>query len=241
MFEYSLGCSPKRGDEPRDLLRGPTTISIAGNRTQFSRTEGKDFPSERVAVFSLSRLCCQRLCETIFSAVPFWTVSSAACPWLDTRPRGPKRVAGSSLRGLCCQRLCETFFPRLPLRTFRVPRALSSCGASVGSEAGGGVCSRSPSFGKYFCHYLSLSEKRRSFIGFRSGMTHLLCSDRPIGRFASRALAPLTPPVLGDSEGLARGSPPLTACGAPGKAPCLLERGYSRKWRAGAPCAVRRC
>ena len=78
-FEYSLGCSPNRRDEPRDLLRGPTTILIAGNRTQFSRTEGKDFPSERVAVFSLSRLCCQRLCETFFSPrFPLRAGSSAA-------------------------------------------------------------------------------------------------------------------------------------------------------------------
>ena len=101
MFEYSLGCSPKRGDEPRDLLRGPTTISIAGNRTQFSRTEGKDFPSERVAVFSLSRPCCQRLCETNFSArFPFWTASSAARPWWGARPCGVRSGSRDLVSGV---------------------------------------------------------------------------------------------------------------------------------------------
>ena len=77
-FEYSLGCSPKRRSEPRDLLRGPTTILIAGNRIQFSRTEGKDFPSERVAVFSLSRLSRQGTFETFFSPRLLRTLFSLA-------------------------------------------------------------------------------------------------------------------------------------------------------------------
>ena len=57
---------------PNRSLRGQRVtrthdIFIAGNRIQFSRTEGKDFPSERVAVFSLSRLCCQGLSKLFFS------------------------------------------------------------------------------------------------------------------------------------------------------------------------------
>jgi hypothetical protein len=51
----------------------------------------------------------------------------------------------------------------------------------VGSEAGGGVCSRSGPLGKYFCHYLSFSKKPRSFEGFRSKKTLLLYSDRAAG------------------------------------------------------------
>ena len=71
------------------------------------------------------------------------------------------------------------FFLRPPFANFS---CAGPCGsASVGSEAGGGVCSRSGPLGKYFCHYLSYSEKPRNFDGFRIKKTLLLSSDRAAG------------------------------------------------------------
>jgi hypothetical protein len=69
-FESADLRSPNRSLRSQRVTR-THDIFIAGNRIQFSRTEGKDFPSERVAVFSLSGLCCQRLFETFFSPFCF--------------------------------------------------------------------------------------------------------------------------------------------------------------------------
>ena len=66
-FESADLRSPNRSLRSQRVTR-THDIFIAGNRIQFSRTEGKGFPSERVAVFSPCRLCCQRLSE-------FFTVS----------------------------------------------------------------------------------------------------------------------------------------------------------------------
>ena len=105
---------------PNRSLRGQRVtrthdIFIAGNRIQFSRTEGKDFPSERVAVFSLFGLCCQRLSETFFSPCLLPTLFS---PAFLRGIEGRERVAVFSLSGLCCQGLSKLFFsPRL-LRAF---------------------------------------------------------------------------------------------------------------------------
>ena len=139
-IEYSLGCSPKRRVEPRDLLRGPTTILIAGNRIQFSRTEGKDFPSERVAVFSLSRLCCQRLCETFFS--PRLLRSLFSLPFPEGK-RGGWRVRSGS-RYLVSVVFAVKDFVKLsssepPFQTF--PGRAASCEAlGVGGVRSGRRC-----------------------------------------------------------------------------------------------------
>src|SRR5471030_803450 len=148
MFEYSLGCSPKRRDEPRDLLRGPTTILIAGNRIQFSRTEGKGFPSERVAVCSLTRLCCQRLCETFFPLSRLFILWRRAFA-------GRRRPGGSESGG----GVCPPSFPSA--RSFvGISSSLSFLGISVGSG---------PS-GLYFCtvighHGCGYAPIRRGRIG----------------------------------------------------------------------------
>lgn len=63
-------------------------------------------------------------------------------------------------------------------------------------------------------------------MGFRSKKTHLLYSDRPIGRFRMRFVALFAWLALGflfiANAVRAAGTPP-TACGGAGKAPCPLQ------------------
>ena len=112
-FESADLRSPKRSLRSR-LVTRTHDIFIAGNRIQFSRTEGK-FPSERVAVFSLFGLCCQRLFETLFS--PFLLLTSL-CGAFRLCFESLKRVAVLSLSCRVRQGLSETFFSPLLLRAF---------------------------------------------------------------------------------------------------------------------------
>jgi hypothetical protein len=134
----------------------------------------------RVAVFSLSRLSRQGIFETFFSPLLL------RCSFFPAFLRASELLSGS--RYLVFVVFAVKDFVNFLLRPPASNFSLSAhkpvggfCCASVGSEAGGGVCSRSGSLGKYFCHYLSFSKKPRSFHEFRSKKPCLLCSDRVAG------------------------------------------------------------
>jgi len=119
-------------------------------------------------------LCCQRLSETIFSPRCFGLFSAAPC--------GAASGVRSGSRYLVSVAFAVKDFVKLssatPIRSFLGCALRRGVG---GSEAGGGVCSRAPPFGKYFCRSSSFCKKGRYFMGFRPSRTDLLCSDQATG------------------------------------------------------------